>query len=80
MSVTICSREIRTLSGGERARITIALMALSRAHLLILDDPTNHLAYSSNEPAEEARRTPGSDPFGADGVGLPAQVHLVGVG
>src|SRR5678816_2801931 len=34
-------RRADTLSGGERARIALAMLMLSRANLLILDEPTN---------------------------------------
>ena len=34
--------EIGTLSGGECARRAVALMTLSHADLLVLDEPTNH--------------------------------------
>ena len=46
--------QVGQLSGGEQARLQIALMMLSGANLLVLDEPTNNLDLGSVEELEEA--------------------------
>ena len=47
-------KEIKTLSGGERARILLTKLMLKKVNLLIMDEPTNHLDINSREALEKA--------------------------
>jgi ATP-binding cassette subfamily F protein 3 len=47
-------KKIRLLSGGEKARVALAKVIVSRSNFIILDEPTNHLDMHSVELLAEA--------------------------
>jgi ATP-binding cassette subfamily F protein 3 len=48
------SKKVKVLSGGERARLTMAKLMLEKSNVLLLDEPTKHLDINSREALETA--------------------------
>jgi len=47
-------KRVKDISGGERARLSLLLLMLSKANFLLLDEPTNHLDIDSKQALQKA--------------------------
>lgn len=47
-------KPVKSLSGGERAKLALAILESERGNVLLLDEPTNHLDLSARESLEKA--------------------------
>lgn len=57
LSGDLAMRPVSTLSGGQKTRASLAIIAMSRPNLLILDEPTNHLDIETIDALINALKT-----------------------
>ncbi len=53
-------KEVRSLSGGERSRLELAILGIMPSNLMLLDEPTNHLDIPAREALESFMRETGA--------------------
>lgn len=49
-------KRVKEMSGANRAKIVLCIIAFERSNVLVLDEPTNHLDYKAKEALEQALR------------------------
>ena len=54
LGADIATTEVRRLSGGQKARLSLLLATIDAPHMIILDEPTNHLDIESREALVQA--------------------------
>ncbi|MEO1551125.1 MAG: ABC-F family ATP-binding cassette domain-containing protein [Pseudomonadota bacterium] len=54
LGAEIATTQVRKLSGGQKARLSLLLATLDAPHMIILDEPTNHLDIESREALARA--------------------------
>ncbi len=54
LSAEDIDKKVRSLSGGQRAKLALVLLEAEKANFLVLDEPTNHLDLPAREALEEA--------------------------
>ncbi len=47
-------KRIREMSGANRAKVALCIIAFERSNVLVLDEPTNHLDYKAKEALDQA--------------------------
>lgn len=50
-------KRIREMSGANRAKVVLCIIAFERSNVLVLDEPTNHLDYKAKEALDEALKS-----------------------
>lgn len=56
LKADLITQPVRTLSGGEQAKVKLCLLLMRPVNFLLLDEPTNHLDAETKEALEEALR------------------------
>ena len=51
------TKNVKSLSGGEKLRLKLAIILQTKINLLILDEPTNHIDITTREVLEESLKS-----------------------